>query len=491
MNASNTYWNLKVIFIATFVGIINSFCYLNFTIMIALCALEVILLMLAYIRRNYVQYVCLYMIFLTFSMESDNFVGGEDFYGFKNFRILGVNLATWMLMPLLFDALRKLRSISDNLEGLHLIIFKRLTFFTLCGSLMGAIVYMLDDYGFRSKEGSLKEFVNSYYSFYIPYITIFVISWIVITNKSSVYKIKQYLFACIPATAIVFILCLILGNYGNRAGSDSLQVSEIYFLLIGSLILISFNEFTIIEKSVILFSGCVIASLSIFYNASGKILIIMMLTPVLWLIVLYKQGIRLKIYHYLILFVLILYLPDLLGLIMGVENNTLSSKLDDVTGLLNFFFLGDGLMLIPGSPQMRITEFMNVGYEYIVHPWYAFFGKGFAGSIKDLLNLFPELDEAAFPEWQLQLGAYHGLHESFNLFFLIGGFSGLYILFNSIYQILKRMNYSAWLVIGGMWFFLFYGYHMNVSIYGITALVIGLNEITIKECKSPQKSKSM
>lgn len=475
MRQSTSYINYGIIALTSFIGIVNSFYYADFEIMFTLCAVELLFLFYAFFSKKYGQYICLYMIFLAFSMESDNFVGGANFYGFKNFRLFGVNLAALMILPIAIKAIinfNKFKFLNKELSS----VLKMLTYFSVIGSIMGVIIYMLDDYGFTSKEGSLKEMINTYYYFFIPFVTFFSLAWGIVNDPKAVPHIKQYLFSCIPATAIVFSFCYIFGNYGNRMGNESLQVSEIYFILVSSLVLISFHVFSTKEKFVILVSGTIIALLSIMYNASGKILIMVMITPLIWLFIYLKQSAaRLQLKHILEVLFLLLVMLKITPMMLGSENNVLTTKANDIEGLISFVATGD-LKLIPDSPMMRITEFINVGYEYVIHPWFMLFGKGFIGSIQDHLGLFPDLTEADFSKWQLELEAYHSLHESFNVFFLTGGLIGLYILVKSLYIAFRNINYSPWLVFGGIWLLLFYGYHMNVSIFGITCLVVGLYE---------------
>ena len=485
MRQRTSYLNFGIISMTSFIGIVNSFYYLNFEIMLTLCAVEILILFYTFFRKNYGQYICLYLIFLAFSMESENFVGDADFYGFKNFRLFGVNLATLMIIPIALKAIinfNKFKLLNYELFS----VLKMLTYFTVIGSIMGVIIYILDDYGFSSKEGSLKEMVNTYYYFFIPYVTFLSLSWGILNDPKAVPRIKQYLFSCIPATAIVFSFCYIFGNYGNRMGNESLQVSEIYFILVSSLVLISFHDFSTREKFVILVSGSIIALLSIMYNASGKILIMVMITPLIWLFIYLKQSaVRFQLKHILGILLFLFVMLQITPKILGYENNVLIAKTNDISGLISFVTTGD-LKLIPDSPMMRISEFINVGYEYIIHPWFLFFGKGFIGSVQDHLGLFPTLNEFDFSEWQLELEAYHSLHESFNVFFLTGGLAGLYILVKSLYIAFHNINYSPWLVFGGIWLLFFYGYHMNVSIFGITCLVIGLYEVNNRKIKDAE-----
>ena len=126
---------------------------------------------------------------------------------------------------------------------------------------------------------------------------------------------------------------------------------------------------------------------------------------------------------------------------------------------------------------MRIAEFLNIAEEYLRKPWYALFGKGFCGTIKDHLGLFEDLSEFSFSKWELELGAYYSLHESINCFFLVGGVFGLYTLLSLLWKTYRFIDKSPWLVFGFMWILLFYNYHLTIGIYGITSLIVGLEDV--------------
>lgn len=473
----NSYIDIKTIVFCIIIGILNSFYYGNFTVMAVLSVLEVIMLFCFLINRDYVKYIAYYMVFLCFSMESETFVGVSTFYGFKNFRIAGLNLAIWMLFPIIIIAILNYRVLFSYISGLHRKFINEIIVFTLIGLFMGFVTYLINDNGFSGKAGSMGQFINAAYGYVLPCLELIAVSWCVNWQNEDVFIIKKYLYSVIISTSFIFVICFLLGNYGNRGGLASLQVSEVYFLLVGSIILIIYREFDFMEKALLVLSGCIIIILSLAYNASGKIVIIAILTPIIMILLMRRNGSPIKTVLVLVLGVvtLMLLLNYLLPLLMQ-QSLLLTTKFDQAKQLFSFTS-DDWFANIPSSPKMRITEFMNVAEEFMQKPWFLIFGKGFGGTIKDNLGLFNDLSEFAFSQWELELGAYGSLHESINCFFLVGGIFGLYVILANAIRIYKNMDLSPWLLFGFMWLLLFYNYHMSIGIYGIVALVVGLNDL--------------
>ena len=476
------YINIKSIFICSLVGLLNSFFYSNIGIMFVMCVVEVAILFFNLVRRDYMHYIAMYTVFLCFSMESEAFVGTDVFYGFKNFRIAGVNLAIWMMLPIIFLSFMNLKVSFARKNKIQRKIIKKILSFTLIGLIMSFVIYLVNDNGFASKTGSSVELINSLYTYILVCLELIAISWCVSLQQENIFILKQYLYSIIVGTAIVFLSCFFLRNYGNRGGLQSLQVSDIYFLLVCSIILVVYDEFNFSSKIVLGVAGILILILSLIYNASGKIVITSIFIPILMVVMMNRKGFSTK--TIVILFVGTVALVLICAFILPMLVNTsplLKIKYDQAMRLLaitsdNWF------ENLPSSPKMRITEFINIAVEYLKKPWYAFFGKGFCGTIKDNLGLFDDLSEFSFSQWELQLGAFYSMHESINCFFLVGGFWGLYIIISILIKVFREMHYSPWLVFGFMWVLLFYNYHLSISIYGIVALIVGLHDIDTKDC---------
>ena len=473
----DNYINIKYIFISVIIGLLNSFYYDSFSVMLILCYCEVVWLFWCLRKKERITYICYYLIFLTFSMESEVFVGTSTFYGFKNFRIAGLNIAVWMLLPLIIEALSNYKYLQSRVSNFHFSLIKKLTLFTFLGVVVGLFTYYSNDNGFGGAPGSLNQLVKTCYSYFLPYIEILSFSWAICVHREMLPKLKTFLFSTIVALAIVFLSCLFLRNYGNRGGLESLQVSDVYFLLVCSFVLVVYDVFNKTNKLVLGASSIIILILSLLYNANGKIVIITLLTPIIMLIVIKRKGATVKtiIFAWVAAF-LIVFITQYLFPVLMEDSALLSVKFHQAQQL---FSIGNDNWFdnIPTSPKMRITEFLNIGYELINKPWFLPFGKGYCGTIKDGLNLFTDLSEFSFSAWELHLGAYYSMHESINCFFLVGGAFGLYVILSILLSLYRKIHKSPWLIFGFMWILLFYNYHLTIAVYGTIALIVGLEDI--------------
>lgn len=473
VDSRNNYINVRVVIIATVIGLLNSFYYGNIAIMGGLCALEVAVLIFFFVRRDYISYISYFMIFLCFSMESEIFVGTSQFYGFKNFRIAGLNIAAWMLMPIALMAILNYKTIFRNAGTLHRSILRKLIFFSLFGFIMGFFTYLSNDNGFSNMPGSFSALFSSYYSYILPLLELFAVSWVLVREPERLQKIKVYLFSVIPALAIVMITCLFMKNYGNRGGLPSLQISDIYFLLVSTLILVAYDHFDKASKLCIIISGAIILILSLMYNTSGKIVIITVLIPIAMVVLMIRKRSGVKtILMVIVAVVLLILLSNFIFPLLMKNSQLLTVKYQQARRMFSFGG-GNWLENMPESPKMRITEFLNIFAEYVRKPWFSILGKGFCGTIRDNLNLFSNLSSFAFSNWELQLGAYYTVHESINCFFLVGGIYGIYVIISVIIQLFRNVHKSPWLLFGFMWVLLFYNYHFSIAIYGVVALIVG------------------
>lgn len=478
---NSSYIEIKAILLSTIVGLLNSFFYDNVTIMTTLCVVEVAVLFFCIIKKKYIKYIAYYTVFLCFSMESEAFVGSSIFYGFKNFRLVGLNLAVWTLLPMIAFSIIKYKYLFSNMGYVHKKVLSKLIFFTLIGTIVSLAVFLVNDNGFANKAGSASVLIDSFYTYFLPCLELLAVSFCIIAQRDKLEILKKYLYSIIVGTAIVFLACLVLKNYGNRGGLNSLQVSTVYFLLVMTIVLLVYEDFNPRSKVLLGISGTVIIILSLAYNASGKIVITTVLIPIIMVTILAKKGSALKtIVMVMIGVFVLLFLGFYLMPLLMKNSMLLTTKYEQAMKL--FAFNSDNWFEnIPSSPKMRITEFMNIAEEYFRKPWYAVFGKGFCGTIQDHLGLFDDLSEFAFSRWELELGAYYSMHESINCFFLTGGICGLSILVSIVIRLFKNIDKSPWLIFGVVWLLMFYNYHMTVGIYGIVCLVVGLQDICIAD----------
>ena len=474
------YLDIRLIIYCSIIGLLNSFFYNNFIVMVTLSGVEILLCIFFLSKRDYANFLGIYMFALCFSLESSNYVGGEVFYSFKNTRILGLNLAVWVLLPLAVLVVLNFKVLLNRINRINRNLIRKTALYTFFTVFMGIITYLANDNGFSSQSGSLTVLINTAYTYVLPFFEICIVSLIVYLDTERVGTIKRYLYAVIVADTIVFLACMIFRNYGNRGGLASLQVSEVSFLVACALVTIVYDDFQKFEKTLLTICGATVLVLSLIYNSSGKMIFVAILTPVAMLIIMKRKGMSLKtilggiLAIVAFIFVIAWLLPKLIQ-----DNQLLGIKFNQFTSFITFG--PNWLNNMAESPKMRITEFMNIFSEYMKKPWYLLFGKGCCGTIKDNLGLFSNLTSFAFSNWELVLGAYYSVHESLNTFFLSGGLFGLYVLFSTCGLIYREIEKSPWLVIGMIWLLLFYTFHMSIAFYGIVALIVGINDLNEKK----------
>lgn len=468
----------KHIALATIISLLNSFFYDNFPVMILLVIIESILLLKTIIKKQYMKYLCYYMIFLSTSMESATFVGTEAFYGFKNFKIAGINLGAIFLVLLLvvllsngtFNKIFKIR-------GKIAYFVKGAITLTCLALFMGLVSILINDNSISQKMSGMMMFIDSAYIYFFVAFEIIVITVIIENNKGNTMEIKRTLMALIISLSITLIFSLILENYGNRGGLPSLQVSNLIMLLIASIVI---PFYKVINKKVCIgMASVVILVLGLIYNTNGKMIIIAMLLPIIIMAILVRnKKYKLALFLVFISFFLILVLNNMIIPIIKTSSPLFAIKLEQATSLLSFW-KKDWLLNMPDSPKIRIAQFMNITAEYLNKPGYLVLGKGYMGTIQDHLNMFSNINEFTYSEWELNNNLYYMMHETLNNLYLTNGLLGVLYFAFVLRVIISNIIKSPWIVLGGLWFVLFYSYSLTISIFGASAFIVGLYDIRI------------
>lgn len=472
-------FSINYIILAVVVSLLNSFFYNSLSIMLILAIVQSFVLIKCLIKDQDIKYLSLYIIFLVTSMESAAFVGVDVFYGFMEFKIAGINLAIFFLILLLIKLLLKGRIINpykskDNigkfLFGVY--ILTPIAFF------MGLFNLLINENDVASRI-NIGIYIDAIYIFIFVALEVIVIITVVLNNKSDVYKLKQTLMAIIISLAVTLLFSLVFQNFGNRGGLPSLQVSNIIMLLICSITLPFYKNFNKIEKIVLTFASLIILLLGIIYNTNGKMIIISIFIPLIIVLILIRNGkYKTTLMTLLVGILSIFIITNIIVPTMANKSYLFSTKLEQSNSLFQF---GDGWYEnMPRSPKMRISQFLNISYEYYENPWYLLTGKGFLGTTEDHLSLFGAVDEFDYSKWQIENGLYYKMHETLNTFYLTSGLIGLLFFTYMLFVIIKNLHHSPWIMIGGIWFVFFYGYSITISIFGVTALIIGLFDLSKK-----------
>jgi len=157
-----------------------------------------------------------------------------------------------------------------------------------------------------------------------------------------------------------------------------------------------------------------------------------------------------------------------------------SSKFEQVKRLL-FIFDNNWLLSMPLSPRIRIIEFLNITTEYLSKPWYFLFGKGYLGTFRDhtgMIGTTVLLGSYSIDQWSNEL--FYRVHETINNLFLYNGLLGLTFYAKYFFYIIKHSQKSIWIIIGGYWLLLIYGFSVTMTAFGVASLLFGMIEIDEK-----------
>ena len=204
---------VSFLFVSSVIGLINSFFFANFYSMIFLCIIEVFVLFYFLLCNKYIEYLSYYTIFLCFSMESATYVGTSNFYGFKNFRILGLNLAIWMIIPIFILAIKRYHLIKNKIGKDTRSILLGLAYFILLGFFMSIITYAINDNNFQ-RRGNPNIIIEQIYSYFIVFVYMLSFITYVMIDYEKVIILKELIFHN-SGTAVVFVFCFYL-KFGNR-----------------------------------------------------------------------------------------------------------------------------------------------------------------------------------------------------------------------------------------------------------------------------------
>ncbi|TPV41407.1 hypothetical protein [Bacillus dicomae] len=481
MNKSEEYgvkiFNINYIIIASMISLLNSLYYANFPVMCLLAAVQIIVLVRYLIKGQDIKYLCLYIIFLSTSMESALFVGVDKFYGFKEFKIASINLGViFILLPFLKFIINGSIQNPFKAKGYVGIFVKGVYILTPLAFFMGLFGLLLNDNNILSKITSFSMFIDASYIFILVAVETIVIYTIVKRNLKDINEIKQCLLAIIISLAVTLVSSLLFENYGNRGGLPSLQVSNIIMLLVCAVLLPFYKDYNKKVKAILLLITGTILILGLIYNTNGKMILTAMLVPIATLIIQLRRKLYRATFLTLIIGFFMIYL-SLKFIVPSLSSTSFlfSTKLEQASSMLLF---GSGwLENMPSSPKMRITQILNITSEYFEKPWFIFTGKGYLGTIKDNLSFFTGADEFAYSSWQLNNGLYYMMHETLNTLYLTNGIIGL-VFFGWMFKIIiSKFHKSPWMMVGGFWFLLFYSYSVTISIFGVTALIIGLLDL--------------
>lgn len=473
--------NIKYFFIASIVAISNVVFVNNYIMSLIIVVFEVLILLYYFIKKKFTKFLSFYLIFLSLSFEFEEFIGSSKIYGFKNVRIFGINLGVIVLLPVVLYIIfkgSKWLKLKDINKCLYTFVILLLTLFFM-GLFFGLINILLNDNNIIGLGNVLSLFLNRLYDLMLfPLLIIILFTYILLTEREKIKVIPSALLAILFASIVAMLTSIIVKKYGAYGGVITL-LAPLVSCYIPFMLLFLHNNMSLKYKIFIVLMYIVGILLLGIYNASGKLIILTILVPIILIFISISQKKPTSIFFILLLLPLIICLFVYFVLINYNDNILLSVKINQVNSLFNIF---DDYWLInlPQSPKFRIAELYNIILEYIKKPWFIIFGKGYLGSIKDYINMF-EYSTGAFSELQWEHGVFYILHTSLNSILITHGAMGIGFIIYILRLTYKKLYKSKWGIVGVYWFIIYYGYSITISAFGLVSLLYGLYEINLKE----------
>ena len=466
--------------VAAIVGVINvAFIENNFPAMLVIL-IECVILFLSLFLRKQCTYYSLLIVFSSLCIESSLYAGSDTFYNLKNTRVLGMNLVIWLLVIfLMVSSVRKIRIAKNIFVNIRWFVVGMLLLIAI-GTVLGLFNILIDDNDIRSIPSYWGEYISVFYTMAL-FPLLFMLATLIcyFSEPEQTYKIKLAILAAFFGVSIQIIFSTLTGHRIRIAGLDGIGVASSLIIFYIPLAICAYFYKELIPKALsyiylsIVSLGTVVALSN---NANGKLIILLLMVPFI-ICALVERSMK----FVFVMLAIILALFFVIFILPGVNtqsNYLLSSKIEDVSKLFNIFSK-DWLINMPASPKYRILELVNTVVEFVKKPWCIPFGKGYLGSIRDHVRMFVRVG-GDFSDLQWTNGSFYFLHESFNLLLLNNGIWGIFFWVKTLRFGIKHFKKSFFVLFGCIWFCLTYGYSVTITGIGMTAIIIGLFDVTNK-----------
>lgn len=484
MNMKLTLNNLffPITFISGFTSLVF---YSNPIIMGLLIGLQCCILLISLYKGKNEAFICYFTIFVIMGQEFAYFLDADiskvTMYSFKETRIAGLNLA--LVFCLLFFAklifVDKALSII-NLKKNYIYLFKWMLFIVMSGIIMGCFNVFTNNNGIKALPGIWTELFSE--ASYGVFVLALFFSYVYTLRQYGCERIEKCLLAIVLCNLLVPFAANLLGVVGAYGGKEMYLTFSAYLLCTIVIIFPCFKKYASKAKYIYAFWAVGVAYPLLFESiAYGKLLLIVFASIILFLY--YKSYINAKwLLVTSVLFVCMLFLWKNVVEFLTENNDLFGYKYKQVLSLISFWKEGWYEQMLP-SPKVRITEFANIFLELVQNPFYFLFGKGYLGTCRDYMQAIKSYDLSVYSLNEFEIGAFYGMHESINIFFLANGICGIMFLLRYIKTFINGFRKSPWIVIGGVWLVFLWGYSVTRATLGVACLCVGLYQISIQEGK--------
>ena len=458
-------------------GFLGLLFYNNKLVMYSLIAIECLVLLVILLKGKHDVYLCLLLIFTTMSQEFDYFLGpiGTEaavMYSFKETRFLGINLSLFFTILFLVKILL--------MKNLHVnnVICKNCTSFikwifaiAIIEIIVGSINILIDDNDISNIPN--VWFIFAQVSSYVVFIAIMAYCTVVVLKVYGKEKIEETLKVTMICNMIIPVFSSMMGVEGSYGGKSLYLTLSSYILCIFIIILPAYDEY---KNKIFLYM--IIAAVGVFYPlffksiAFGKMLLLLAFAMILFFYLRSKGNTMWLFISAMVFFIIFASWSFLVEYL--VKNNPLFSyKYKQVLSLISIWYEGWYDNLLP-SPKVRITEFCNILIEYANKPWFFITGKGILGSVKDYMHGIKMFNLSIYSYDEFMIQSYYRVHETINSFFLQSGIVGLLFLIKYLKIVFSNIRNNPWIVVGGIWLLVFWGYSTTRSTFGIVCFCLGL-----------------
>lgn len=470
--------NIFIIY-AIFLGIGNVIFSSSQYLGIAFSLFQIFISYFLLLRKKYDNSVVFTFISLVLGLSYDMGMGQftSYWYTLKTIKIAGINIGFLMLLPYLVLALVdrkvifKIRRDSDILTK----IVKSILVINIISVIVGFInVFIFNDNNVRFMDGYISNFIGEIYiPVLVTIIPAVIFYWRSVNSSSFIGDLKTGIIATYVGMVFSIITSLISGLNGFKF--DTLIVwATVAGAFLPYAILFPFYGGKKILK-VIFGVLCLICGITFFSNGKMYVTFIILVIPSFFM--LFKRYNRKLLFGLIVVVGVGLIAYEILGMKLSI-NRIMNSKINYAIRFMNVFS-DNWFEMIPPSPKWRLIELIDITKEYLHKPYYFILGKGILGTIPDYTGYFSRYmwntANASIGEWSS--GIFYSMHETINKLYLNCGLMGIIQILFVTKSVIKYFRISPYVLIGGIWYLLYYGYSFTIAVFGSAALIVGFYEV--------------
>lgn len=293
-------------------------------------------------------------------------------------------------------------------------------------------------------------------------------------------KLELIIFSVLVAMVLAALFVSLVGAKGFYGTNEIMLMPLSFFFSTTIVFFLFYKKYSNNHFVLLIFLSCITFFMQFAYSNAlgGKSWLVFFLILMTCLIFWYKRA---KLKLILGSIVVFLLFPFLLNIVeKKTDGDSLSSsKLVQALSLVSVVDV-DWYTNLPLSPKIRIEELLNTFLEFVKHPSFALFGKGFGGGHQDYRYAYGGYNPAAFSLEEYNNEYFIRMHESVNTIFLKFGLLGLVLSGTLLFRHCLVCNKSPWLVLGCLWFVFFWGYSSSLMSIGLSSLFIGIEDVRDK-----------